>query len=124
MTDRFKTYDSALKWLYFDLPTSEKQIFGGQKSLDVSGHLLSAVGNPQDKYPTVHVAGTSGKGSTVALAASILQANGRRVGTILSPHVYDFRERFMVNGQFVSKKETLKSINQLVQVIEKLNTEN
>ena len=57
---------------------------------------------PQDKYPILHVAGTKGKGSVCALAASGLQAAGHRVGLYTSPHLLDYCERIQVNGEPVS----------------------
>lgn len=60
--------------------------------------LLDRLGTPQARYPIVHVAGSKGKGSTCAIAASILRAAGQRVGLHVSPHLHDFRERFVVDG--------------------------
>ena len=62
-------------------------------SLDRVRRLLDRLGNPHRRYPTLHVAGTKGKGSTCAFAASILQAAGRRVGLYTSPHLISFQER-------------------------------
>jgi dihydrofolate synthase/folylpolyglutamate synthase len=60
--------------------------------------LFGALGDPQDRFPAVHVAGTAGKGSVSAFVASLLRAHGFRVGTHLSPHVYCLLERFQVDG--------------------------
>lgn len=60
--------------------------------------LLSAAGNPQDTYTTVHVGGTNGKGSTVALLHAMLRAAGYRVGRFTSPHLIALNERFQING--------------------------
>ena len=121
MTDVFKTYELALEWLFYGLPTAPEQIHRAGKGLEEAKVLLDGIGSPQNEYRTVHVAGTSGKGSTVTLVSDILCANGKRVGSILSPHVYDFRERFMVDGQFVGTDEVLESINQLRPIMEELN---
>ncbi|MEK6815893.1 MAG: folylpolyglutamate synthase/dihydrofolate synthase family protein [Nitrospirota bacterium] len=61
--------------------------------------LLSALGDPQDRFPSIHVAGTNGKGSTAAMAASILQAAGLRVGLYTSPHLCDFSERIRIDDR-------------------------
>lgn len=61
--------------------------------------LLSALGDPQDRFPSIHVAGTNGKGSTAAMAASILQAAGLRVGLYTSPHLCHFSERIRIDGR-------------------------
>lgn len=67
--------------------------------------LLAASGNPHLKTPTFHVAGTKGKGSTAAMVASILQAQGYRVGLFTSPHLHSFRERIRVDSQPISQEE-------------------
>jgi dihydrofolate synthase/folylpolyglutamate synthase len=64
--------------------------------------LLDRLGKPQSRYPIVHVAGSKGKGSTCAIAASILRADGQRVGLHVSPHLHHFRERFVVDGEPIS----------------------
>lgn len=66
---------------------------------------LAKLGNPQDKVPCFHVAGTNGKGSTCAILASVLKAAGYRVGLYISPHLLDVRERISVNGAPISKND-------------------
>lgn len=63
--------------------------------------LLELLGKPQDRLKFVHVAGTNGKGSTVAMSANVLRASGYRVGMFISPFVLDFRERIQVNGEMI-----------------------
>src|SRR5579862_6024921 len=65
--------------------------------LDRMRTLLKKMGNPQDQFRTVHVAGTKGKGSTCAMIASMLQANGYRTGLYTSPHLVDIRERISID---------------------------
>ena len=60
--------------------------------------FLDVLGNPQDAYPTVHVAGTSGKGSTATMIAAVLQASGLRTGLHTKPHLTDATERARVDG--------------------------
>ncbi len=78
-------------------------------SLDRPRALLAAMGDPQERYPTIHVAGTKGKGSTSAMCASILRAAGYKVGFYLSPHLQDFRERFRVDDALIPP-ETLAAV--------------
>jgi len=78
-------------------------------SLDRPRALLAALGDPQERYPTIHVAGTKGKGSTSAMCASILRAAGYKVGFYLSPHLQDFRERFRVDDALIPP-ETLAAV--------------
>jgi dihydrofolate synthase/folylpolyglutamate synthase len=73
--------------------------------LDRTRRILAAMGNPQDQVRMVHVAGTVGKGSTVAMIASMLQGCGYAVGVYTSPHLIDVRERITVGGQRISKNE-------------------
>src|SRR4051794_8908199 len=68
-------------------------------------HLLEALGRPQAAYPIVHIAGSKGKGSTCAFAASILTASGRRTGLTTSPHLHSFRERISVDGIEITAAE-------------------
>src|SRR5258706_6912400 len=70
--------------------------------LDRMRHLLKKLGNPQEHYKSVHIAGTKGKGSTCAMIANMLQANGYKVGLYTSPHLVDIRERIQVNGEMIS----------------------
>ena len=69
--------------------------------LDRMRTLLKKLGNPQDQYKTVHVAGTKGKGSTCAMVAAMLQASGYKVGLYSSPHLVDVRERIQINGALI-----------------------
>lgn len=89
--------------------------------LDRMKRLLEAIGNPHDKIPAVHVAGTKGKGTTCTLVAKILQEAGYRVGLFTSPHMYRIEERFQVNGQMPSPDRFTQMVNQLILVIDELD---
>jgi dihydrofolate synthase/folylpolyglutamate synthase len=78
--------------------------FGMKLGLANITRLLSHLGNPQACYPTIHVAGTNGKGSTTAIMEAILTAAGYRVGVFTSPHLVDFRERIKINSRLIEKK--------------------
>ena len=67
--------------------------------------LLNKIGNPEKELKCIHVAGTNGKGSVCAMLASVLKENGCKTGLYISPHVYDFRERYQINGRYITKKE-------------------
>lgn len=67
--------------------------------------FLQRVGNPQEKVKTIHIAGTSGKGSVAYMLTDLLKSQGLCIGTYTSPHVYDLRERFMVDREFISSDE-------------------
>ena len=67
--------------------------------------FCEALGNPQNKFKSIHIAGTNGKGSTSHMLAAILQAQGFKTGLYTSPHLKDFRERIRINGKMISKAE-------------------
>ncbi|HET7586170.1 MAG TPA: folylpolyglutamate synthase/dihydrofolate synthase family protein [Gemmatimonadaceae bacterium] len=69
--------------------------------------LLDQLGNPHRAFPSFHVAGTNGKGSVVATLAALLESEGLRVGRYTSPHLVDFRERIVVDGQQIGEREVL-----------------
>ena len=58
-------------------------------------NLLKKLGNPHEQFRSVHIAGTKGKGSTAAMTAAMLQANGYKIGLYTSPHLIDLRERIV-----------------------------
>ena len=63
--------------------------------------LASLLGNPQNKIKVIHVAGTSGKGSTCAFLSKLLEEHGKKVGLSISPHIYDLRERIQINNKLI-----------------------
>jgi len=87
-------------------PASIEFLYGLQRrgiklGLETIETMLARLGRPHDRYPTLHIGGTNGKGSTAAMAAAVLQAAGHRVGLYTSPHLVDFRERIRVNGNLI-----------------------
>jgi dihydrofolate synthase / folylpolyglutamate synthase len=82
--------------------------------------LLSALGSPDRRYPSIHVAGTNGKGSSVATMAALLTAKGLRVATYTSPHLVDFRERMVVGGEMISSDDVVAFISRNMRLIEEL----
>ncbi len=81
--------------------------------------LADHLNNPQNKFKSIHVAGTNGKGSTSHMIASILQEAGYKVGLYTSPHLIDFRERIKINGNVIGKKEVINFIDKNQSFIEK-----
>lgn len=91
--------EKQLKWLY---ALQSNGIKLGLKNVE---HLLKRMGNPQNGFRTIHVAGSDGKGSTCAIIASVLRAAGFRVGLFTSPHVLAFNERISVDGENICDED-------------------
>jgi dihydrofolate synthase/folylpolyglutamate synthase len=75
--------------------------------------FLKPLGNPQQTYPVIHVAGTKGKGSVCAMCAGALQAAGYKVGLYTSPHLQDYAERIQLNGQPIPHADLIELVTEL-----------
>ena len=97
-------YKETTEWMFSQLPMFQMQGASAYKE-DLTNALLlvNHLKNPENKFKTVHVAGTNGKGSTSSMLASILQESGYKVGLYTSPHLKDFRERVRINGEMISE---------------------
>ena len=85
--------------------------------LDRMRVLMSLLGNPQEDYPIIHVTGTNGKGSTIAMLSSLFVHHGQKVGAFVSPHLIDYTDRFLINGNVMSE-EDFEIVGNLVQQAE------
>ena len=83
--------------------------FGIQLGLETISRLMRGLGNPQDRYRCIHVAGTNGKGSIAAFLSSVLAHEGYRVGLYTSPHLVRFNERIQINGCPISDQDVAKA---------------
>jgi dihydrofolate synthase/folylpolyglutamate synthase len=92
---------------------------GMKLGLENVKNFLAEIGNPQLKLKTFHVAGSNGKGSTVAFISSILQEAGFKVGMFTSPHFVDFTERIKINGKEIEKDFVVKFIERNLEAVEK-----
>lgn len=99
-----KTYDDALKYLEY-LCT-----FGIKEGLERITQLAEQLGNPQNFYRTIHVAGTNGKGSVCAMLAEMLKAHGLTVGLFTSPHLESYCERIKINDENISEADFTEMI--------------
>jgi dihydrofolate synthase/folylpolyglutamate synthase len=88
-----------------------------QVALQRAKALMAYLGNPQDTVPVIHLAGTSGKGSTATILAALLHAHGLRVGLGLSPHVRHLLERIQINGAPVEEAEFCRVLGEMVPTI-------
>jgi dihydrofolate synthase/folylpolyglutamate synthase len=117
------TYDDTLDYLYSFVDYSLQRTFRySPQTFDLSRMrvLLERLGNPQDSYPVIHVAGTKGKGSVSALTASALRAAGYRTGFYTSPHLVDFAERIQLNGHDISHERLSELTEQIRPVVAKV----
>ena len=94
------------------------QRFGVNLGLSRIEKLLSDLGNPQDKVPIVHVAGTNGKGSVCAYLSSILTEAGYRVGRYTSPHLVDWTERIHLNEKAIASSDLAKLLKDIHKAID------
>lgn len=99
------SYEEVINFLYAQLPVFHHE---GKKAykpgLGNIENLSAQLGNPQDAFKSLHIAGTNGKGSSSHFMASILQEHGFKVGLYTSPHLKSFTERIKINGQEVDKQ--------------------
>jgi len=108
------TYKDALDFLF-------ARTTGGFKfGLERTVALLEHLGNPQHAYPSLHIAGTNGKGSSVATISALLRARGRRVATYTSPHLVDFRERMIVNGIPIPEDDVIEFVSRHTPFVEEI----
>ena len=85
--------------------------------LDRMRVLMSLLGNPQEDYPIIHVTGTNGKGSTIAMLSSLFVHQGQKVGAFVSPHLIDYTDRFLIDGNVMSE-EDFEIVGELVRQAE------
>lgn len=97
--------------------------FGSVPGLERIKCLCERLGNPQQKLSVIHIAGTNGKGSAVAMLSSILKEAGYRVGTYTSPHLEKYNERFLINGKEISDEDFAREITLMKNICEELAAE-
>jgi dihydrofolate synthase/folylpolyglutamate synthase len=116
-----QSYRETLNYLYENLPMFQRiGASAFKKDLTNTLKLCEALGNPQHRFKSLHIAGTNGKGSTSHMLASILQSSGYTVGLYTSPHLKEFTERIRVNGEEVSQVFVVDFVNRIRQVIEEV----
>jgi len=111
------SYEEAIGVLYSHiykgLSTDERARLDAGRP-DRARALLRELGEPQLRYPTIHVTGTKGKGSTAIMIAAMLQAAGLRIGVMTSPHLQDIRERMQIDRAMISKDEFAARVTALI----------
>ena len=106
-------YQQTLDWLFQQLASFQRSGQSAYKE-DITNISLvcEKLDNPHLNFPSVHIAGTNGKGSSTHMLASILQEAGYKVGIYTSPHLKDFRERIKINGAMISEFEVVSFVSQ------------
>lgn len=94
--------------------------FSTKHPLEHTRKLLGLLGDPQDQFRVIHVAGTNGKGSTCAYLASMFKAGGISCGFFTSPHLVDIRERFQIDGVMASKEDFTEVFLQVKEKIDEM----
>ena len=121
--DTETAYNRALDYLYSYIDYSLKkssELAKAHFELGRMRELMKLLGNPQESYPIIHVAGTKGKGSTAALAASALQAAGYKTGLYTSPHLQDYVERIQINAGPISHGQLVQLVEEIKPVVARI----
>ena len=123
--DTETAYNQALDYLYSFVDYSLKkssELAKAHFELGRMRELMALLGNPQDSYPIIHVAGTKGKGSTSALAASALRSAGYKTGLYTSPHLQDYVERIQIDGRPIFHAHLVELVEELKPAVAKIPT--
>ena len=114
-------YKETLNWLFSQLPMYQRIGKAAYKAdLDTTIQLLDKLGNPQNKFKAIHIAGTNGKGSVAHMLASVLQEAGYKTGLYTSPHLKDFRERIKINGKMIPEDNVVSFVTNNKSLFEQL----
>lgn len=114
-----KSYQQALG--YLNLLLGEKYPHPTKFKFERIKKALEHLGNPQNKFRSIHVGGTAGKGSTATMIASILKESGYKIGLYTSPYLEDLRERFQINGKYISERNFVYTIGEVKKISKKIN---
>jgi dihydrofolate synthase/folylpolyglutamate synthase len=105
-------YKQTLDYLFKQLPMYQRQGKSAyKKDLTNTLALCKILNNPQQKFKSIHIAGTNGKGSSAHMLASIFQEAGYKTGLYTSPHLKDFRERIRINGEMISENQVVDFVS-------------
>jgi len=111
------SYRETINYLY------NLQKYGIKFGLDNISKLMSAFGNPQESFSSVHITGTNGKGTTSAILSSLLQTSGLKVGLFTSPHLVSFTERIRVNDEEIREDEVISLTEEIREKVSSLKSQ-
>lgn len=119
MIEPAQTYEQAIGFL-FDRTNFERTPAGGSEAFKIGRmrRLLELLGDPQHRLPTIHIAGTKGKGSTAIMLAEVLASAGFRTGLYTSPHIEAFEERMQVDGQRPTPDQIVELVRRVQTAVE------
>jgi dihydrofolate synthase / folylpolyglutamate synthase len=114
-------YKTTLEYLFSQLPMYHRVGAAAfKKDLTNTLALCEHLDNPQHKFPSIHIAGTNGKGSVSHLIAAVLQSAGLKTGLYISPHYKDFRERIKINGKYIPRKNVVNFVANHKETLERI----
>lgn len=116
---KFMKLENFQEWLSNYLNFEKKQE-KGIFWLESVKFLCEKLGNPQDKIPCIHIAGSKGKGSTAKMISRIVQENGKKCGIYTSPHIFDFRERICTSEEFFDDEIYEKCADRLTNLVKSI----
>ncbi|MCR4322317.1 MAG: bifunctional folylpolyglutamate synthase/dihydrofolate synthase [Candidatus Brocadiaceae bacterium] len=119
----FNSYEEALTFLYKAIDYEKLisyQYNSSTFSLDRMVKMLEYAGNPHKSFPSIHITGTKGKGSTAIMMSTILEHAGLKTGLFTSPHLIDLKERIQINRQNISEHEFTSNLNEFRPYIQHL----
>jgi len=123
--DPIDTYEQALAFLHsrINYERTSASLSATDFKLDRMRHLLDRLGNPHERIPAIHIAGTKGKGSTAAMMSAALHRCGYSVGLFTSPHLEHFEERVQVNGRCIDPNSLVRLVRLLAEVTRRIDAE-
>lgn len=124
MSRFLRTYEQAIEFLFGRINyerLTDGAYLAGDLKLERMRQLLARIGQPHERLPVVHIAGTKGKGSTSVMTAEILSAAGYRTGLFTSPHVSAFEERMVVDGSPPTPEHLVDLVNRLIDAVDEMD---
>lgn len=117
---KISSFEEAKNFIYEHINSDPSLRFTGNFGLRRQAYLLKLLNNPQNKLKIIHIAGTSGKGSTAYYISNLLEKSGIKVSLTLSPHLKDIRERIQINNSLISKDDFVKYLNLIIPAIDQM----
>lgn len=117
-TKPFRSFNEITNFLSSFVPNKKKT--ARHYNLESMTALMKALGDPQEKYKVIHIAGTSGKTSTAYYAASLLKTTGKKIGLTVSPHVDSISERVQINGLPIAETKYCSEFNVYMNMVNEL----